>query len=177
MVPHLLIPFAAQLARPEERGRAVGNVLSGLLIGILLARTVAGHIGDVYGWRAMYGLAALAMIGLALVLWRALPRSIPSANLTYGQMLYSLIGLIRTQPLLREASLIGALSFGAFMAFWNALVFLLEGRPYLYAHPGEAAGLFGLVGVVGAGAAPLMGRIADRRGPRLTLGIALVVTL
>jgi predicted MFS family arabinose efflux permease len=177
VVPHLILPFAAQLARPEERGRAVGSVLSGLLIGILLARTVAGHVGDQYGWRTMYGLAALVMIGLALVLQRALPRSVPSADLTYGQMLHSLIGLIRTQPLLREASLIGALTMGTFMAFWNALVFLLEGKPYLYAHPGEAAGLFGLVGVVGAGAAPLMGRIADKRGPRLTLGVALIVTL
>ena len=78
---------------------------------------------------------------------------------------------------MREAALIGALSFGAFSAFWNSLVFLLQGAPYHYAHAGEGAGLFGLVGVVGAAAAPLMGRIADRRSPRLTLAIALWLTL
>ena len=177
VVPHLILPFAAQLARPHERGRAVGSVLSGLLIGILLARTVSGHIGDQFGWRAMYGLASGLMIGLALILWRVLPRSIPSAQLTYPQMLASLIVLIREQPVLREAACIGALTFGAFSAFWNSLVFLLEETPYHYAHAGEVAGLFGLVGVVGAAAAPLMGRIADRRSPRLTLGIALWLTL
>lgn len=177
VVPHLILPFAAQLARPEERGRAVGSVLGGLLIGILLARTISGHIGDQFGWRAMYGLASGLMIGLALILWRLLPRSIPSAQLTYPQMLASMLVLIREQPILREAALIGALTFGAFSAFWNALVFLLEGDWYHYAHAGEAAGLFGLVGVVGAAAAPLMGRIADRRNPRLTLGIALWLTL
>ena len=177
VVPHLIIPFAAQLAQPEERGRVVGNVLGGLLIGILLARTVSGYVGDAFGWRAMYGLAAFIMIGLALVLARKLPQSIPSASLTYPQILVSLAHLICTQPLLRQASLIGALTFGAFMAFWNALVFLLEGKPYALTHAGNVAGLFGLVGVVGAAAAPLMGRLADKRGPRLTLGISLGITL
>ena len=177
VVPHLILPFAAQLARPEERGRAVGSVLGGLLIGILLARTVSGYIGDQFGWRAMYGLASGLMIVLALILSRRLPPSIPSAQLTYPQMLRSLLVLIREQPVLREAALIGALTFGAFSAFWNSLVFLLEGAPYHYAHAGEGAGLFGLVGVVGAAAAPLMGRVADRRSPRLTLGIALWLTL
>ncbi len=177
VVPHLILPFAAQLARPEDRGRAVGSVLGGLLIGILLARTISGHIGDVFGWRTMYGLASGLMIALALLLWRMLPRSIASAKLTYPQMLASMLVLIREQPVLREAALIGALTFGAFSAFWNSLVFLLERAPYHYAHAGEAAGLFGLVGVVGAAAAPLMGRFADRRSPRLTLGIALWLTL
>jgi predicted MFS family arabinose efflux permease len=173
-IPHVLLPFVAQLAPPQARGRAVGTVLSGLLIGILLARTVSGYVGAVWGWRAMYGIAALLMVGLALVLARLLPRSRPTVDLTYSQTLKSLWTLARTQPVLREAACIGALSFGAFSAFWTTLVFLLEGVPYHYAAASEKAGLFGLVGVVGAAAAPRVGRLADRYSPRLPLALALI---
>jgi predicted MFS family arabinose efflux permease len=175
VIPHLIVPFAAQLARPEQRGQAVGSVMSGLLIGILLARTVSGYLGAQFGWRAVYLLAACLMVVLAITLLRLLPRSRPSVDLSYGGMLISLTHLIRQQPLLREAAVIGGLIFGAFSAFWTTLVFLLERAPYAYHPASEAAGLFGLVGVVGAAAAPLVGKIADRRGPRFTLGIALGV--
>jgi predicted MFS family arabinose efflux permease len=177
VVPHLIVPFAAQLARPEQRGQAVGSVMSGLLIGILLARTVSGYLGAQFGWRSVYWLAAALMVALALTLLRLLPRSTPSVNLSYREMLVSLTHLIRDQPVLRQTALIGALIFGAFSAFWTTLVFLLDRAPYAYHPASKAAGLFGLVGVVGAGAAPLVGRIADRRGPRFTLGLALVVLL
>ncbi len=176
VVPHVIIPFAAQLARPEQRGQAVGTVLGGLLTGILLARTLAGFVGGELGWRMMYGIAAVLMIGLAFLLARTLPRSVPTSDLTYPQILASVVSLARELPTLREASLIGGLTFGAFMAFWTTLVFLLSGAPYHIHAAGELAGLFGLIGVVGAAAAPLMGRVADRRGPRLTLGLALVIT-
>ena len=176
VTPHLILPFAAQLAREEERGRAVGSVLSGLLIGILLARTVSGYVGALFGWRAMYGLAALLMIALRFTLRRVLPRSQPTATLTYPETLRSLITLVRTQPILRQAALTGGLLFGAFSAFWTTLVLLLERAPYAYHPASQAAGLFGLVGVVGAGAAPLMGRVADRRHPRLALGLSLLAT-
>jgi len=175
VVPHLIVPFAAQLARPEQRGQAVGSVMSGLLIGILLARTASGYIGALFGWRAVYLLAASLMCALAITLARLLPRSRPSVNLSYGGMLISLTRLIQQQPLLREAALTGALIFGAFSAFWTTLVFLLERAPYGYHPASRAAGLFGLVGVVGAAVAPLVGKIADRRGPRFTLGVALGV--
>ncbi len=177
VVPHVIIPFAAQLARPEQRGQAVGTVLGGLLTGILLARTLAGFVGGELGWRTMYGIAAMLMIGLALLLARTLPRSVPTSKLTYPQILASVVSLARELPTLREAALIGGLTFGAFMAFWTTLVFLLSGAPYHIHAAGEGAGLFGLIGVVGALAAPIMGRVADRRGPRLTLGLALVITL
>lgn len=122
----------------------------------------------------MYGIAAVLMVGLALVLARLLPRSRPTVVLTFRQMLYSLWMLTRTQPILREAALIGALAFGAFSAFWTTLVFLLEGTPYHYTAASEKAGLFGLVGVVGALAAPRVGKLADRFSPRLPLAAALI---
>lgn len=169
IVPHLILPFAAQISAPAERGRVVGTVLSGLLIGILIARTVSGFIGAAYGWRSVYWMAAALMCALALTLARNLPKSEPHATLSYPQLLGSIVTLIREQPLLREASLIGALLFGAFSVFWATLVFRL----------GDArqAGLFGLIGVAGALAASYVGRIADRRGPSFTVGIGIGITV
>ena len=169
----LIVPFAAQLAKPQERGKVVGMVMSGLLIGILLARTVSGFVGAFFSWRVMYWLASGLMIVLAVALFRLLPKSQPSLKVPYQQLWWSLFKLIR-QPILREASMIGAMSFGAFSAFWSTLVFLLEQPPYHYGS--EATGLFGLVGVVGAAAAPLVGRLADRSSPRLTVGLGLAIT-
>lgn len=175
-IPHVILPFVAQLAPPPERGRAIGTVVSGLLIGILLARTVSGYIGAVWGWRAMYGIAAGMMVLLALALARLLPRNHPTVALTFRQMLQSLWTLIRTQPILREAALIGALAFGAFSAFWTTLVFLMESASYHYTSTASSrmAGLFGLVGVVGAVAAPRIGRLTDRYSPRLPLAASLI---
>lgn len=169
----LIVPFAAQLAKPKERGKVVGMVMSGLLIGILLARTVSGFVGSSLGWRAMYWLASGLMIVLAVALFRLLPKSQPSLKVPYQRLMGSLFKLIR-QPVLCEASMIGAMSFGAFSAFWSTLVFLLEQPPYHYGS--EVTGLFGLVGVVGAAAAPLVGRLADRSSPRLTVGLGLAIT-
>lgn len=177
VVSHLLLPFAAQLAVPEQRGQAVGTVLSGLLIGILLARTVSGGVGVLLGWRAMYEIAAGVTVLLAALLRLQLPQSVPTSGLRYDRMLLSLFDLIRSQPVLRQASLLGALTFGAFSAFWSTLVFLLEGAPFHFHPASTAAGLFGLVGVVGAAAAPLAGRLADRYGPHMTLGAALLATV
>lgn len=170
----LIVPFAAQLAKPQERGNVVGMVMSGLLIGILLARTVSGFVGAFFSWRAMYWLASFLMIVLAVALFRLLPKSQPSLKVPYQRLMGSLFKLIR-QPVLCEASMIGAMSFGAFSAFWSTLVFLLvEQPPYHYGS--EATGLFGLVGVVGAAAAPVVGRLADRSSPRLTVGLGLAIT-
>ena len=169
----LIVPLAAQLAKPEERGKVVGMVMSGLLIGILLARTVSGFVGAFFSWRVMYWLASGLMIVLAVALFRLLPKSQPSLKVPYQQLWWSLFKLIR-QPILREASMIGAMSFGAFSAFWSTLVFLLEQAPYNYGS--EVTGSFGLVGVVGAAAAPLVGRLADRSSPKLTVGLGLAIT-
>ncbi len=170
----LIVPFAAQLAKPQERGKVVGMVMSGLLIGILLARTVSGFVGATLGWQAMYWLASGMMLVLALTLSRLLPKSQPSLRVPYPRLMGSLLKLIQKQPVLREASLAGAMSFGAFSAFWSTLVFLLAQPPYHYGS--EVTGLFGLVGVVGAAAAPLVGKLADKGNPKLTVGLGLAIT-
>jgi len=173
--PHLIVPFAANLAGQKQRGQVVGSVMSGLLIGILLARTVSGFVGATLGWRAMYWIASGLMVGLAIVLGKFLPLSHPLSTMSYWQLLRSLPGLIREQPVLRESALFGAMLFGAFSAFWTTLVFLLAVPPYHYGS--EVAGLFGLVGVIGASAAPLTGRLADRKSPRLTVFLGIAITM
>lgn len=170
----ILIPFAAQLANPQVRGRVVGTVVSGMLIGILLARTISGFVGATFGWRAMYWLASGAMLLLAVILSKVLPKSQPLLKVTYQRLMVSLFKLVR-QPVLQEAAMTGAMCFGAFNAFWTTLVFLLAQPPYHYGS--NVAGLFGLVGVVGAVAAPLVGKIADRSSPNLTVGLGIAITL
>ena len=106
-VAHLILPFAAKLAPPDRRGRVVGTVLSGLLLGILLARVVSGFVGDLLGWRAMYWIAAGAMLTLAITLRYALPYDRPEPGLRYGELVRSIVHLVLTQPVLREAAIIG----------------------------------------------------------------------
>jgi predicted MFS family arabinose efflux permease len=170
----VIVPFAAYLANPQDRGKVVGFVMSGLLIGILLARTVSGFVGATLGWQAMYWLVSGAMVVLAVILFQVLPESKPPLKTSYSDLMRSLLQLVTEQPILREASLIGALSFGAFSAFWSTLVFLLEDAPFHYGS--EVAGLFGLVGVVGAVAAPFVGKLADRSSPKLTVGMGITTT-
>src|SRR5215213_5064071 len=172
IVPQLLLPFAAGLAPPAMRGRVVGHVVSGLLVGILAGRAVAGLVTDIAGWRTMFVGAGVAMLGLALLLWRMLPSVAPSASVSYGTLLRSLGTLFRNEPVIRDAALLGALTFAAFSAFWTTLAFRLQEPPL---HYGSAvAGAFGLLGLVGAGVAPIAGRLADRHHPRWTVGLALI---
>lgn len=175
VVPQILVPFSAQLATPEQRGKVIGTVMSGLLFGILLARTISGLIGGTWGWRWMYGIAAIMMFVLFLVLRRQLPHVEPLMKSTYSELLISIGGLIRQYAVLREGALIGALNFASFSVFWTSLSFYLEGEPYHYSS--QIAGLFGLVGVVGALGAPIVGRIADRIQPKWIIGAMIVVTL
>jgi predicted MFS family arabinose efflux permease len=149
--------------------------MSGVLAGILLARTAAGLVGGALGWRAVYALAALGMVVLALALARLLPRAPPERAVRYPELLASLWPLVRDEPELRQASLIGAMGFGAFSVFWTTLAFFLETPPHHWG--AEAAGLFGLLGLAGALAAPAVGRVADRRGPRFATGLALALAL
>ena len=172
VVPQLLTPFAAHLAGPQERGRAVGTVMFGLLCGVLLSRTVSGFVGAHFGWQAMYGLAALIMLGLIVLLGATLPRDQPSFRGTYAALLGSLWTLVRRERLLRETAAIGALQFAAFSAFWTTIAFHLYSLPAHYGS--EVAGLFGLVGVVGASAAPYAGKLADRASPRITVLVSSV---
>ena len=174
IVPHLILPFAAQIAQPEHRGRVLGSILSGLLIGILCARTFSGFVGAALGWRAVYISSAAFMLVLASILHRMLPENHPTIHLTYPKLLGSIVSLLSRLAELREASLIGGLLFGAFSAFWATLVFHLGTPPFHYGS--RVAGLFGLVGAAGAAAAPIVGRLADRRGPRKTVEVSLLIT-
>ncbi|CDY77915.1 Permeases of the major facilitator superfamily [Caballeronia glathei] len=168
------VPFAAELAPAAQRGHAVGTVMSGLLLGILLARTVSGFVGQYFGWRAVFGASVVATIVLAVVVITRLPKSRPTSTLAYGKLLGSMWHLVLENPGLRESSLTGGAMFAAFSIFWSVLTLLLAGEPF---HMGpQAAGLFGIVGAAGALAAPLAGKSADKRGPRavISLSIALV---
>ena len=175
VVPQVIVPLAAQMAPKESRGRVIGTVMSGLLIGILLARTVSGFVGHSLGWRAMYWIAAGMMLLLAIALRAILPKSYPTHAMTYGQLMRSIGHLVASERTLREAALVGAMQFGSFSVFWTSLAFFLEGAPY---HLGsQAAGLFGLVGVVGASIAPVAGRMADRFRAKSLVGVAVLITL
>jgi predicted MFS family arabinose efflux permease len=170
VISTLVLPFAIALARPDERGATVGNIVSAMLIGILLSRTLSGAIGQLWGWRVMYTIASGLMIALALALRALLPRSQPPTTLSYGNLLRSMLGFLRTKPVLREATLNGMLLYAALSAFWATLVFLIEGPAYRYGP--AVAGMFGLVAAGGALLAPLVGRMADRHSPRFLVGIA-----
>ncbi|HEV2676487.1 MAG TPA: MFS transporter [Aliidongia sp.] len=170
-----IVPMAAHLASAERRGQVVGTVMSGLLIGILGGRVLSGAVAQHLGWREMFVIAAGLMIVLFIVLVGLLPRTAPTSTLSYPALMRSLWRLFRCEPVLREASAVGALLFAGFSAFWATLTLYLASPAY---HLGaQAAGLFGLVGIAGALAAPLAGRLADRGGPRRTVGFAILVTL
>ncbi len=172
---HVIVPFAAHLASAARRGATVGAVLSGLLFGILLARTFSGLLGAWAGWRAIYWIAGGLMLALGAAIRAGLPQSQPDLQLSWLELMSSALALIRQQPVLREAAALGAIFFCAFSAFWTTLVFFLQTPPYHYGS--GVAGLFGLVGAVGALGAPLIGRMADRYGARRNVLASLLLTL
>ena len=174
-VAQIIVPMASSLAEAPERGRVVGMVMSGLLIGILTARTVSGLIAAAFGWRTVFGFAAASMLALAATLWRALPRVESSTDLGYGALLRSVLTLVREQPVLRQRMALGAVGFGCFSVLWTSLAFLLSGSPYHYGN--ATIGLFGLAGVAGASIAPIAGRLADRGHGRLAATAAPVILL
>lgn len=172
VVPQLLIPLAAQLADTEQRGRIVGTVMSGLLVGIVLGRVVGGFLGGLLGWQSTFLMAAGLMIGLGIVLMSRLPITSPAAiEVAYLDLLRSLPTLLVEHSALRMRSIAGAIFFAAYSGFWAVLPFLLERPPFEL--QSEQIGLFGLVGIIGAGASPLLGQMTDRTSPRVTLRIAI----
>jgi predicted MFS family arabinose efflux permease len=172
---HVIVPLAAHLAPEGERGRIVGTVLGGLLIGVLLARTFSGVVGAQYGWRTVYWFASGLMLALALILRFALEPSLPSVSLKWTELMRSVVGLAREHATLREAALLACLLFMSFSALWTTLVFLLRTPPYQYGT--TAAGLFGLLGASSAAAAPIVGKVADRHGPGRAIFVAILSTL
>ncbi len=162
----ILVPMAASLADEEHRGHVVGVVMSGLLLGILLARTVSGIVAQASSWRVVYVMAAGMTAVLALVLARRLPGERQRPRIGYGTLLRSAARLLATEPLLQRRALFGALGFAAFSVFWTTMAFLLAGAPYHY--DDLTIGLFGLVGASGALIANFAGRWADRGWTRGT---------
>jgi predicted MFS family arabinose efflux permease len=154
----IFVPFAAHLAAPADRGRAVGTIMSGLLIGVLIARTVSGLIADVTSWRVVYVIAAALMFTLSLACRIELPSSAPTARTSYPRLLRSVAEIYLREPVLRRRSLYGALTFATFGTFWTAIAFELAGH---YHYSEAVIGLFGLLGVAGASCAQVAGRIAD----------------
>lgn len=158
VVAQILVPLAAHLAPPETRGKFVGQVMSGLLLGIMLARSVASFAAAAWGWRSIYAISAVLMVLTSLALVKVLPSRRPDSTARYGELLRSVIRLARTQPLLRRRAGTQALLFGAFTAYWTAVAYELIGRHHL-SQIGIA--VFALVGAAGAAAAPLAGRLGD----------------
>jgi predicted MFS family arabinose efflux permease len=175
-VPQQLVPFAASMSPPRERGRSVGTVVSGIMVGILLGRTVAGVVGDTWGWRAVYAMEAAFMVPVWIAAAAMLPQGKPASQLSYASLLASLWPLARDHRPLRESMLIQVLLWACFNAFWVNLASLLANGPW---HLGSAwAGAFGIIGAAGALAATLGGRAADRLGSRAVVGLSIaIVTL
>lgn len=175
VIAQILIPFAADLAAPGQQGRTIGTMLSGVLLGILLARTVSGTIAHYLGWRAMYLIGAGLVLIFAAVLAARLPEVPPASHSSYGETMRDIAKLFLSNPKLRQVCFVAAMFFAAFSAFWTTLVFLLEEPPFRYGS--QTAGLFGLIGAVGAAVAPIAGRMSDRRSPRFVVKIAIALVL
>jgi predicted MFS family arabinose efflux permease len=175
VVAQIIVPLASTLAGPEERGQVVGTVMSGLLIGILSARTLSGLVAQLGGWRLVFVLAAGAMVILSLTLARTLPAVPQTEAVSYRAVLRSVITLIAEEPLLRHRMVLGALGFACFSVLWTSIAFLLSAPPYGYDE--GVIGLFGLAGAAGALIAPVAGGLADRGHGRFALGGFLLILL
>jgi predicted MFS family arabinose efflux permease len=176
VVVQVLVAFAATLALPSERGKAVGTVTSGVVIGILAARFVAGSLADLGGWRAVYLASAALTFAMAGVLFRILPGHLPSESSdSYLVTLQSLPRLFLREPMLLVRGMLALFIFAAFSTFWTALVLPLSAPPFSLSH--GQIGLFGLVGVAGAAAAGSAGRLADRGLGQWTTGLSLTLLI
>ncbi len=168
-VTHIVLPMAPELVPSERRGQAIGTVMTGLLLGVLLARSFAGWVGRATGWRSVFFAAAVMNVAFVPILARMMPKRKPAQSMTYGATMRSLWTLFRDEPLLREAGVIGGLTFATFSCFWTTLTFVLSKHYGL--GPG-VAGTFGVVGAAGALMAPLAGRLSDKHGTRYVVTVA-----
>ncbi|MCK7301603.1 MFS transporter [Enterobacter asburiae] len=175
VVAQILVPLAATLASPEKRGKVVGTIMSGLLLGILLARTVAGLLASLGGWRTVYWVASVLMVIMALALWRGLPKVKQENHLNYPQLLTSVFSLFTQDKLLRTRALLGCFTFANFSILWTSMAFLLAAPPFNYSE--GVIGLFGLAGAAGALGARPAGGLADKGKSHLTTSAGLVLLL
>ncbi|HDS9358504.1 TPA: MFS transporter [Enterobacter chengduensis] len=175
VVAQILVPLAATLASPDKRGKVVGTIMSGLLLGILLARTVAGLLASLGGWRTVYWVASALMAVMALALWRGLPKVKQENHLNYPQLLASVFSLFTQDKLLRTRALLGCLTFANFSILWTSMAFLLAAPPFNYSE--AVIGLFGLAGAAGALGARPAGGLADKGKSHLTTSAGLILLL
>ena len=173
VVAQIIVPFAAHLAAAHERGRIVSTVMSGLLIGVLVSRTVAGLLAQIGGWRAVFAVGAAATAIVGVPLYRSLPTAAPTTTLTYPKLLGSVLTLVRDEPLLQVRMTFGALAFASFSAFWSSVGFMLAKPPYSW--NSAAIGAIALIGVAGALVARIAGHLADQGYASLATGGSLVV--
>lgn len=171
----ILVPYAAHLSPEATRGRQVGNVMSGLLLGIMLARPVSSIVTEFLGWRAVYYLSAGLIFALALVLASVLPARKPTNPIRYPALLGSMWQLLKTTPILQRRAIYHAFVFGTFSLFWTTVPMLLTGPMYHFSQ--KEVALFALVGVSGAVASPVAGRLADKGWIRPATGIALILVI
>lgn len=171
----ILVPYAAHLSPEAVRGRNVGNVMSGLLLGIMLARPISSLVAEYMGWRAIYFISAALMFVLALVLAKALPSRKPSTATAYPALLHSMLHLLKTTAALRRRAMYHACVFGTFSLFWTIVPLVLTSTPFHFTQ--KEVALFALVGVMGAIVAPAAGRMADRGWVRPATGWALAIVI
>ncbi|WP_031523031.1 MFS transporter [Siccibacter colletis] len=175
VVAQILVPLAATLATPETRGKVVGTIMSGLLLGILLARTVSGLLASLGGWRTVFWVASGLMVVMAFALWRGLPKMKSETHLNYPQLLGSVFSLFTRNPLLRTRALLGCLTFANFSILWTSMAFLLAAPPFNFSD--GTIGLFGLAGAAGALGARPVGGLVDKGKAHHTTTWGLVLLL
>jgi predicted MFS family arabinose efflux permease len=175
VIPQVFVPMAAELASKEKQASAIGMVMSGLLIGILLSRVVSGFVGSYFGWREMYWIASAIMVITAITIAFKLPEVLPNFKGSYQELMRSVWNFARKQPVLQLAAFRGAMGFGAFSAFFTTLVFHLEAPPFF---DGPAtAGAFGLVGACGALAAAFVNKLTIYIGKAKIILYAILLML
>lgn len=175
IVPQLILPLAANLSTDENRGANIGMIMSGLLVGILASRAVSGSIGFWLGWRAVYYMAAGICGLLILLMAKRFPQSYPNFKGSYKELMRSMFSYIKTQPTLRETSIINFLAFAIISAFWTTMVLFLANPPFNFQT--LQIGLFGIAGAAGALAAPLVGKLSDGNNPRKNLLIGFILQI
>lgn len=175
IIPQLILPMAANLSSDEKRGPTIGIIMSGLLIGILASRALSGSIGFLWGWRTMYCIAAGICLLLLLLMAKRFPQSRPTFNGNYKALMWSMWHYVKTQPVLREASMINFLAFAVLSAFWTTMVLFLANPPFNFQT--LQIGLFGIAGAAGAFAAPLVGKLSSGKNSRKSVITGLVLQL